>query len=417
MRKIVIYARFEGDFGPKNALCAADGDGVLLPSPEGLAALAAAGAPPCFVRGGAQTLDEADPIFAAGASGLLIGPEAMKNPEFPRRVAYKYGTGAVLGLLLAGKGEAGWQALNEDGTPSGRSLAAWAAGLKALGAGALALELRGGGAPEEALSELLPLGLPAAVACGPDEAVSLAEKGAFGLILPQGEIAPARALLAQAGFSALVKGETDLSDVRFDERGLVPAIAQDARSGAVLMLAYMNEESLKKTLETGLATYFSRSRQTLWQKGESSGHVQRVREILYDCDGDTLLLKVEQSGPACHTGSPTCFYRALQTLPGGRSSGEGALILQRVFALILDRKQNPKEGSYTNGLFDKGVDKIGKKLLEEAAETLIAAKNASRDEIAFESADLLYHLMVLLANAGLSLEDVYAELQNRHAGQ
>ena len=180
------------------------------------------------------------------------------------------------------------------------------------------------------------------------------------------------------------------------------------------MLAYMNEESLRLTLETGYATYYSRSRQALWKKGETSGHTQKLRELLYDCDGDTLLLKVEQTGPACHTGEPTCFYRSLKALPGERNSGEGASILQRVYGLILDRKAHPKAGSYTNSLLEKGVDKIGKKLVEEAAETLIAAKNGSRDELAFESADLAYHLLVLLANAGLSLDDLYAELSARH---
>jgi phosphoribosyl-ATP pyrophosphohydrolase/phosphoribosyl-AMP cyclohydrolase len=415
MKKIAIYAWVEGGFEQSKALFSADG--LLLPSADGLERLRDAGAPQPFVRSGAKTLEEADPLFSAGAKGLLIGPEAMGNPEFPRRIAYKYGTKAVLGLLFAGETQGGWLALNEEGEPSGWALRDWAQRLKELGAGELALVLRGCGALEDALAELLPLELPVACACGEEDAAAFARKGASALILRGDEIASAREALESAGFSAFLKGEADLSGIRFDERGLVPAIAQDAFSGAVLMLAYMNEESLKKTLETGFATYFSRSRQALWQKGESSGHVQRVREILYDCDGDTLLLKVEQAGPACHTGSPTCFYRSLKALPGGRSSGEGALILQRVFALILERRQNPKEGSYTNSLLNKGVDRIGKKLLEEAAETLIAAKNESRDEIAFESADLLYHLMVLLANAGLSLEDVYAELQNRHSGE
>ena len=204
-----------------------------------------------------------------------------------------------------------------------------------------------------------------------------------------------------------------IENVKFDEHGLVPAIAQDVRTGAVLMLAYMNEESLKLTLETGYATYYSRSRQKLWKKGEESGHVQKVRAIRYDCDGDTLLLQVEQTGPACHTGAYTCFHHTLSELIEGEASSKGSAVLQEVYNVILDRMANPVEGSYTNYLLDKGVEKIAKKVGEEATETVIAAIKGNQDEVRYEASDLLYHLLVLLAQQGVTPEEVWTELASR----
>ena len=204
-----------------------------------------------------------------------------------------------------------------------------------------------------------------------------------------------------------------IENVKFDEHGLVPAIAQDVRTGAVLMLAYMNEESLKLTLETGYATYYSRSRQKLWKKGEESGHVQKVRAIRYDCDGDTLLLQVEQTGPACHTGAYTCFHHTLSELIEGEASSKGSAVLQEVYNVILDRMANPVEGSYTNYLLDKGVEKIAKKVGEEATETVIAAIKGNKDKVRYEASDLLYHLLVLLAQQGVTPEEVWTELASR----
>ncbi len=206
-----------------------------------------------------------------------------------------------------------------------------------------------------------------------------------------------------------------MADIRiaWNDQGLAPAIAQDMRTGQVLMLAYMNQASLDKTLQTGLATYWSRSRQELWQKGTTSGHVQRVREILVDCDGDTILVKVEQEGPACHTGAPTCFQQAMLPLDAERTTSAGSAVLQEVMNVILDRQVHPKEGSYTNYLFSKGVDKICKKVGEESAEVIIAAKNGSKEELRYEAADLIYHLMVLMANQGLPLAELFAELDKR----
>jgi len=269
-----------------------------------------------------------------------------------------------------------------------------------------------------------------------------------------------------------------LEMVKFNADGLIPAVTQDIRTDEVLMVAYMNEESLRKTIETGLVHYYSRSRRQLWLKGETSGHYQKVRSISVDCDGDTLLIKAEQIGAACHTGHRSCFFTRLDAdelkaglgLTGtesgaaGRttagineaaagyatacinksadcglhteandacavgadsaagadsaSDADGAVqagpeVLGNVFGVILDRLAHPKEGSYTNYLFTKGLDKILKKIGEEAGEVIIASKNNSAQDIKAEIADLFYHIMVLLAERGLSLNDIYDELKKR----
>ncbi len=213
-------------------------------------------------------------------------------------------------------------------------------------------------------------------------------------------------------------------DLRFDEHGLIPAIAQDALNGQVLMHAYMNAEALARTRETGLAHYYSRSRGRLWRKGEESGHVQRVRAILYDCDQDALLLKVDQVVAACHTGNRSCFYRELPADdargveaedrrfdPAAVYSGLG--ILLEVYAVIQDRKVRAPEGSYVASLFSKGSDQILKKIAEEAAEVLLAAKAGDRKQIVYEMADLWFHALVLLAEREISPEEIAQELGRR----
>ncbi|OQB14974.1 MAG: Phosphoribosyl-ATP pyrophosphatase [Firmicutes bacterium ADurb.Bin193] len=201
-------------------------------------------------------------------------------------------------------------------------------------------------------------------------------------------------------------------DPKYDENGLIPVIVQDWRTKTVLMQAYMNEESLRLTKETGKATYYSRSRGKLWVKGEESGHFQYVKEIFTDCDNDCLLLKVEQVGSACHTNNFSCFYRDLEG-EEVKSSLPDPAVLYEIFDVICDRALHPKEGSYTNYLFDKGVDKICKKVGEEAAEVIIAAKNRSKEEISYEAADLIFHLLVALKETGATPEDVFLQLQSR----
>lgn len=203
----------------------------------------------------------------------------------------------------------------------------------------------------------------------------------------------------------------DFDDFKLTDAGLIPAIVQDYRTGEVLMLGYMNRESYELTIKTGRMTYFSRSRQELWVKGETSGHFQYVKTLSLDCDNDTVLAKVRQIGAACHTGNRSCFFKELAKkdyIPTNPLT-----VLTDDFDIILERKRHPKEGSYTNYLFDKGIDKILKKCGEEASEIIIAAKNPDAEELKYEIADFLYHMMVLMAECGLSWEDITKELVNR----
>lgn len=209
-----------------------------------------------------------------------------------------------------------------------------------------------------------------------------------------------------------------VDEVKFDEKGLVPCVVQDINTNRVLMVAYMNRQSLEMTLQSKKATFYSRSRQCLWVKGEHSGHFMNVKEMYVDCDADTLIVKVVPDGAACHTGNFSCFYRKvndkneLDTVKTENAADAG--IFSDVYKVIEDRRDNPKEGSYTNYLFDKGIDKILKKVGEETAEVIIGAKNASKDEIQYEVADLMYHLSVMLCERGLCWQDIYDELYKRY---
>lgn len=193
--------------------------------------------------------------------------------------------------------------------------------------------------------------------------------------------------------------------------GLVPVVVQDYKTLEVLMVAYMNQEAYETTLRTGRMTYYSRSRKALWIKGETSGHFQYPKELRIDCDNDTILAKVHQVGAACHTGNKSCFYRSM--LSREYAHKNPMKVFEDVYAVILDRKEHPKEGSYTNYLFDKGIDKILKKVGEEATEIVIAAKNPNPEEIKYEISDFLYHVMVLMAEKGVTWEDITKELANR----
>ena len=200
-------------------------------------------------------------------------------------------------------------------------------------------------------------------------------------------------------------------ELKKDTNGLVPVVVQDVISNKVLMVAYMNEEAYIATLNTGIMTYYSRSRQELWKKGDTSGHYQYVKSITTDCDKDTILAKVVQIGNACHTGSYSCFFNEIASKEFDEANPY--TVLEDVMGVILDRKENPKEGSYTNYLFDKGIDKILKKVGEEATEIVIAAKNPEPEESKYEIADFLYHVMVLMALKGITWEQVMEELANR----
>ncbi|MHB1362163.1 MAG: bifunctional phosphoribosyl-AMP cyclohydrolase/phosphoribosyl-ATP diphosphatase HisIE [Thermoleophilia bacterium] len=204
--------------------------------------------------------------------------------------------------------------------------------------------------------------------------------------------------------------QTSIPELTFDAQGLIPAIVQDWETGEVLMMAFMNAESLRRTLESGRTWFWSRSRQKLWNKGETSGHFQFVKSVRYDCDLDCLLVMARQHGPACHTNEHTCFHRSI----------DGALLkpavfesLSRLYDLINERKRLMPPGSYTTSLFEKGTDTILKKVGEESSELIVAAKGGDREEVVYEAADLLYHVGVLLAKAEVPLTDVYEELLKR----
>ncbi|MBR5637531.1 MAG: bifunctional phosphoribosyl-AMP cyclohydrolase/phosphoribosyl-ATP diphosphatase HisIE [Pseudobutyrivibrio sp.] len=201
------------------------------------------------------------------------------------------------------------------------------------------------------------------------------------------------------------------ADLKPNTHGLVPAVVQDFQTGEVLMLAYMNEESFNTTIRTGKMTYYSRSRQSLWVKGETSGHFQFVKSLTADCDFDTILAKVSQVGVACHTGAPSCFHNEI--VKKEYIERNPLKVFEDVYSVIADRKKNPKEGSYTNYLFDKGLDKILKKVGEEATEIVIAAKNPDSEETKYEISDFLYHMMVLMVEKGVTWEDITSELAQR----
>ncbi|MCA1292356.1 bifunctional phosphoribosyl-AMP cyclohydrolase/phosphoribosyl-ATP diphosphatase HisIE [Paenibacillus sp. alder61] len=237
----------------------------------------------------------------------------------------------------------------------------------------------------------------------------------------------------QQGLRLMVPLEELEQAIKWDADGLVPAIVQDAESRDVLMMAYMNRESLRKSVETGQTWFWSRSRSELWNKGATSGNTQHIRALRFDCDGDTLLVEVDRRGPACHTGEDNCFYRtaavgeayrgttgytifepaAPQTERGGDDSARFT-VLAELERLIAERYEERPEGAYTTYLFEKGLDKILKKVGEETAESIIAAKNGDNDELRYEVSDLIYHLLVLLRQRQLPLDDIMRELERRH---
>jgi phosphoribosyl-ATP pyrophosphohydrolase/phosphoribosyl-AMP cyclohydrolase len=209
--------------------------------------------------------------------------------------------------------------------------------------------------------------------------------------------------------------DMDLDEIKFDAHGLIPAIAQDAKSGEVLMLAYMSRESIEKTLETGRVYYYSRSRKELWRKGDTSGNIQELKGFYYDCDMDALLLKIDQTGVACHTGERSCFYRRLDLdgVSAEEQDSVGPAILQRLAGVIEERAGKDPESSYVARLLTEGLPLINEKVMEEAGELTEAATDKDAKEIVHEAADLLFHSMVLLKSQGVDISDVFGELQRR----
>jgi len=227
------------------------------------------------------------------------------------------------------------------------------------------------------------------------------------------ELTALKGILEENGVKvSRVRARFAWEEFKLNSDGLLPVIVQDYKTDEVLMMAYMNKEAYEKTLETGLMTYYSRSRRSLWVKGETSGHYQNVQSLTIDCDLDTMLAKVIQTGVACHTGNKTCFFQTVMEKEM-KTEDNPLRVFEDVYEVIRDRKINPKEGSYTNYLFDKGVDKILKKVGEEATEIVIAAKNPNPNEIKYEISDFLYHVMVLMVEKGVTWADITEDLAKR----
>lgn len=208
----------------------------------------------------------------------------------------------------------------------------------------------------------------------------------------------------------------NFDSLKFDDQGLIPAVVQDWRDGSVLMLAFMNKEALQKTLETKSVHFWSRSRNKLWEKGETSGHKLILKDLFLDCDGDTLLVKAEPVGPTCHTGEKACFFTRLDSngqTEAKKSSDAWGGILERLYQTIQERKQHPTSESYTSSLLEGGLDKVLKKVVEEAGEVVLAAKGGKKAEIIYETADLLFHTLVALGYHDITPEEVYRELAGR----
>ena len=397
---------------------------------------------PFSAGGGVSTIEDFKYILRKGADKVSVNSAAVKNPQLIREASMAFGSQCVVLSMDVKKNDEGSWSVYVKGGREKTELDAidWAVTATELGAGEIVvnsidedgmkngydLELLsritsvvsipviasgGAGKKEHFLDVLQKTGVDGVLAASvfhfgeikvPELKQYLKENGAE-IRMP--EAAPQKKESPSAAAA-------DISMIRFTKDGLVPCICQDAKTGAVLMLAYMNEQSLRLTLEKKRAVYYSRSRSELWEKGATSGNTQKVRAIYYDCDADALLIKVEQTGNACHTGEYSCFFNAVFD-DLGVSADSGSSVFRELYATVIGRKNDPSEGSYTNYLFDKGLDKILKKVGEEAAETIIAAKNQDRQELIGETGDLIYHLTVMLAEKGISMDEIEQELKSR----
>lgn len=397
---------------------------------------------PFSAGGGVSTIEDFKYILRKGADKVSVNSAAVRNPQLIREASMAFGSQCVVLSMDVKKNDEGSWSVYVKGGREKTELDAidWAVTAAELGAGEIVvnsidedgmkngydLELLsritsvvnipviasgGAGKKEHFLDALQKTGVDGVLAASvfhfgeikvPELKQYLKENGAE-IRMP--EAAPQKKESPSAA-------DADISMISFGKDGLVPCICQDAKTGEVLMLAYMNEQSLRLTLEKKRAVYYSRSRSELWEKGATSGNTQKVRAIYYDCDADALLIKVEQTGNACHTGEYSCFFNAVFD-DLGVSADSGSSVFRELYATVIGRKNDPSEGSYTNYLFDKGLDKILKKVGEEAAETIIAAKNQDRQELIGETGDLIYHLTVMLAEKGISMDEIEQELKSR----
>lgn len=361
---------------------------------------------PLIACGGVRRLEDIKKMLYAGASKVCMKSAAINTPELVTEAADRFGSERIIVTID----------FNECDNP-----VEYAIKLKELGAGELLL-LHNNQFPDyiDIVKQIrqkvaLPIIVSSYATDGDLVADMLKETNAESISLynlSQMDIMEMKQI-CKANNLPMNTFESNVSfdEFKLNDNGLIPCIVQHYKTGEVLMMAYMNKESFEMTIKTGRMTYWSRSRQELWIKGETSGHFQFVKSLDLDCDKDTLLAKVSQVGVACHTGSPSCFFTNL--VKKEYDDTNPLKVFEEEYDIIVDRKANPKEGSYTNYLFDKGIDKILKKVGEEATEIVIAAKNPDSDEIKYEISDFLYHLMVLMVERGVSWTDITKELADR----
>ena len=361
---------------------------------------------PLLVCGGIKKLEDVKKALYAGASKVCINSAAVANKDIVREISERFGSERLIVAID----------LSIMGDP-----VEWAKEVVRLGAGEILL-IHNNQVPNyveivKEIKKVVPV--PVIVSSYSTDAKELADMvnqtnaESISLYnLDKMDIMEIKQTFATEHIEVnTFQSAIPFEEFKLDENGLIPCIVQDYKTAEVLMMAYMNQESYEETIRSGRMTYYSRSRKEIWKKGETSGNFQYVKELVIDCDKDTILAKVSQIGVACHTGSRSCFFTEL--VKKEYDDTNPLTVFEDVFHIIQERKKNPKEGSYTNYLFDKGIDKILKKLGEECTEIVIAAKNPDAEEIKYEISDFLYHLMVLMAERGLEWKDITNELAER----
>jgi len=370
---------------------------------------------PLTVGGGVRSIADFDALLQSGADKVSVNSSAISNPNLIKEASERFGSQCVVLSMDVKKIDNKYIVFSKGGreqTPL--NAIDWAIKGVELGAGELVIN----SIDQDGVKKGFDLGLLSQIS--KVVGVPIVASGGAGSLYDFINLFKNTDI--DAGLAASIFHSKELSmpelklamkssglptrfvfnpTLKWDEKGLIPAIIQSKHTGKVLMLAYMNEASLKETLSTGETVFYSRSRSALWHKGETSGNTQKVTDIRFDCDSDTLLITVDEQGPACHTGSYTCFGQP-----------ETKDVIETLFSTIEDRKINPIEGSYTKYLFEEGIDKILKKVGEESAEVIIGAKNTN-EELIYEMSDLFYHSFVLLVNQGISLDEIKRELKSR----
>ena len=359
---------------------------------------------PLYAVGGIRDLEDVKKVLYAGADKVCLGAAVLEDKEIVKKASDRFGKHQVIVSMNL-------EELEDPGT--------FAKEMQRLGAGELLLlALNGYDKVMEAVRAVkeqcdLPVIISVAsldnikkeLNAVEAEAVAIHDGGAFSVLEWKKE-------LKKEGIETeLPESPIPFEEFKLNSDGMLTVVTQDYKTNEVLMVAYMTKEAYEQTVETGIMTYYSRSRQELWVKGDTSGHYQYVKSLTIDCDKDTLLAKVRQVGNACHTGHYSCFFTDL--VKKEYKDDNPMNVFEDVYDVIMDRKMHPKEGSYTNYLFDKGIDKILKKVGEECTEIVIAEKNPDPEEMKYEISDFLYHLMVLMAERGMTWEDITRELMER----